>query len=58
MDYHRNSSNIVAARLFWWEHKPKTPAHRQLDPYVDRYRHHTRHIENPWNSVNLSLFYN
>ncbi len=47
VDYRRDSSNTVAARLFRSEHKPKLPANRQLDPYPDRYRRHTRHIEPP-----------
>jgi len=48
MDYYRDSSNPVAARLFWFERKFKIPKNRQLDPYSDRYRHHTHHIAAPW----------
>ena len=56
MDYRRNSSHSVAARLFRSEHQPKVPSNRQLDPYADRYRRHTRHIAPPWGVVNLSRF--
>ena len=44
VDYHRNSNNLVANRLFRSEHKSKLPANRWLDPYFDRYRCHTYHI--------------
>jgi len=56
VDYHRNSSNTVAARLFRSEHKSKVPAHRQLDPRSDRYRRHNHHSAPPWDCVNLSRF--
>ena len=51
MDYHRNSTDTVAARLFWSEHKSKLSAHRQLDSRSDHYRCHTRHIESAWGGV-------
>ena len=44
MDYHRNFSNPMAARLFRWKHKPKFPENRRLDPRSDRYCRHTHHI--------------
>ena len=44
MDYHCNSSNSVAARLFRWEHKSKFSKNRQLDPYSDRYCHHPHYF--------------
>ena len=40
MDYHRNSSNTLAAGFPGWEYKPKITAYRQLDPYFARYRGH------------------
>ena len=45
MDYHRNSGNLVAARLFRSELKLKLPTHRQLDSYPDRSRRDTRRFE-------------
>jgi hypothetical protein len=54
VDYRRNSSNSVAARLFRTEHKYALPAHRQLDSYPDRYRGHSNHLEPPWGGVTLS----
>jgi hypothetical protein len=45
VDHHRNSGSTVAARLFRSEHKSKLPPNRQLDPYFDRYRCHTRRFE-------------
>ena len=45
MDHHRNSCNLVAARLFRPEYQYKDPAHRQLDPYPDCDRRHSRHIK-------------
>jgi hypothetical protein len=48
VDYHRDSSNTVAARLFRSEHKSKIPAHRRLGSYSGRYRRHTHHITLPW----------
>ena len=54
MDYCRNSSNIMAARVIRWENKSKTPKHRQLDSYSDRYRRHPHHIEPAWGDINLS----
>jgi hypothetical protein len=54
VDYHRNSCNTVAARLFRTEHKSKIPGHRQLDSYPDRYRHHTHHLAPAWGGVDLS----
>ena len=40
MDYHRNSSNTLAAGFPGWEYKPKITAYRQLDPCFARYRGH------------------
>ena len=37
MDYHCNSINPVAVRLFRSEHQPKLPANRQLDSHSARY---------------------
>ena len=54
MDYHCNSSNSVAARLFRWEHKSKFSENRQLDPYVDRYRRHPYYFEGVGNRVGPS----
>ena len=56
MDYHHNSSSTVAARLFRSERKSKVTENRQLDSHSARYRHHPRHIEAPWGSVNPSGF--
>lgn len=53
MDYHPNSVHPVAARLFWRKDKPEISAHRQLDSRSDRDRRHTRHIETPWDRVNI-----
>jgi hypothetical protein len=44
MDNNYRSGYSVAARCFRWEIKFKLPEDRQLDPYSDRYRHHTHHI--------------
>lgn len=52
MDYHRNSSSAVVARLFWSEHKPELPENRQLDPSFDRYRCHSRRFEPVGDRVN------
>ena len=52
MDYYRNSGSTVAAGLFRSEHKFKLPADRQLDPYFDRYRRHTRRFEPVGDRVN------
>ena len=54
VDYHRNSSHPVVARLFRSEHKPGFPANRQLDSHSDRDRRHPRHIAPPWCDVTLS----
>ncbi len=45
MDHHRNSGNLVAARLFRTEHKSKLPAHRQLDSHSDCYRRDPHRFE-------------
>ena len=55
MDYYRDSSNPVAARLFWFERKFKIPKNRQLDPYSDRYCRDTDHIALARDVVNLSV---
>jgi hypothetical protein len=36
VDYHCNSGNLMAARLFGWEHKSKLPENRQLDSHSAR----------------------
>jgi hypothetical protein len=51
VDYHRNSTDTVATRLFWSEHKSKFSAHWQLDSRSGYYRCHTRHIETAWGGV-------
>jgi hypothetical protein len=53
VDNHRNSINPVAAWLFWPEYQSKLPSHRQLDPYPDRYRRHTRHLEPASRYINI-----
>lgn len=53
MDYHRNSGNLVAARLFRSEHKLKLPTHRQLDSHPDRSRRDTRRFEPGRDYINL-----
>ncbi len=57
MDYHRNSSYPVAARLFRAEHKSRVPANRRLDPHSDRDRRHPRHIAPPRDNVNISCLF-
>ena len=52
MDYRRNSTNPVAARLFRREHKSKLPENRQLDPYFGRRRGHPRYFEVVGDRVN------
>jgi hypothetical protein len=52
VDNHRNFGSAVVARLFRSEHKPELPANRQLDPYFDRYRCHTRRFEPVGDHVN------
>ncbi len=54
VDYHRNSSNPVAARLFRSEHKSRLPANRRLDSHSDRYRSHPHHITPAGYNVNIS----
>ena len=56
MDYRRNSSHPVAARLFRSEHQSKVPTNRRLDSHSDRYRRHTRHIEPTTCDLKLSRF--
>lgn len=56
MDYHRDFSNTVAARLFWLEHKSKISSYRRLDSLTDRYRRHTHHTVPAWGGVNHSQF--
>ena len=45
VDYHCNSGNPVAARLFGWKHKSKVPENRQLDSHSHRYCHHPNRSE-------------
>ena len=40
VDYHRNSSNPVAARLFRRKYQSQVPEDRRLDSYTDRYCPH------------------
>jgi predicted GH43/DUF377 family glycosyl hydrolase len=53
VDYHRNTTNIVAARCFRSELKPKLPKDWQLDPYFDRYSGNTSHIAVAWDYINI-----
>jgi hypothetical protein len=55
VDYRRNSSNIVVARRFRSELKPKLPTHWQLDPYFDRYSGNTSHIAVAWGDINIII---
>jgi hypothetical protein len=52
VDYHCNSSNPVAARLFGWEHKSKLPENRQLDSHSDRYCPHPHRSERDGDHLN------
>ena len=52
VDYHCNSSNPVAARLFGWEHKSKLPENRQLDSYSARYCPHPNRSERVGDHLN------
>ena len=45
MDYCRNFSNPMAARLFGWKHKSKLPEDRQLDSHPARYCRHPNRSE-------------
>jgi hypothetical protein len=45
MDDYRYPINIVATWLLRPEYQFELPAHRQLDPYPDRYSRDPRHIE-------------
>ena len=54
VDYHRNSNNPVAVRLFGSEHNSKSPTLRSLGSRSDRYRRHSRHIGPPRCNINLS----
>jgi hypothetical protein len=56
VDYHRNSRNPVASRLFRREDQSKVPENRKLDSRPDRYCRHTRHIAPPRSDVNLARF--
>lgn len=53
MDHHRNSCNLVAARLFRSEHKLELPTHRQLDSHPDRSRRDSRRFEPGRDYINL-----
>ena len=54
VDYHCNTSNPVAARLFRREHKSKFSENRQLDPYPDRYCRHPHYFAGVGNRVGPS----
>jgi hypothetical protein len=56
VDYHRNSNNLVAARIFRSEYKSKISENWQLDSRSDRYRRHTHHIEPPRGAITLLRF--
>jgi len=56
VDYRRNITRTVAARLFRPEPEPTIAAHRRLDSHAARNRCHTRHFAAPWSGVNLSFF--
>jgi len=56
VDNHHHSNHTMAAWLFRSEHKSKITTHGQLDPYTDRYRHHTHRIAPPWSVVKLYRF--
>src|SRR5512147_1610927 len=58
VDYHCNSSNPVAARLFGWEHKSKLPENRQLDPYSARYCPHPNRSKRAGDHLVLRFFEN
>ena len=55
MDYHCNSNNPVAARLFGWKHKSKLPEDRQLDSHPARYCHNLGHSEPVRDHLDLRL---
>ena len=57
VDYHRNSSNPVAARLFRSEHKSRLPSNRRLDSHSDRDRRHPYHIAPAGDNVNTSRLF-
>jgi hypothetical protein len=57
VDYHRSSSNPVAARLFRSEYKSRLPANRRLDSHSDRYRNHPHHITPAGDNVNISRLF-
>ena len=56
MDYHRNSNNPVAVRLFGSERNSKPPAFRSLGSRSDRDRRYPRHIGPPRCNMSLSKF--
>jgi hypothetical protein len=53
VDYHRDSGNPVAARLFRSGHKSKDSTNRRLDPYFDRFCRHTHRIERVEDHIDL-----
>jgi hypothetical protein len=55
VDYHRSTTNIMAARRFRAEYKSKLPKDRQLDPYFDRYSGNTSHIAAAWGDINIII---
>jgi len=55
VDYHRNSSNPMAARLFRSEYKSRLSANGRMDPYSARYCRHPRHIAPSWCNVIIAL---
>ena len=52
VDYHRNSINPMAARLFRSQYTSKFSANGRLDPYSDRHRGDPRHFAPVGDHVN------
>jgi hypothetical protein len=56
VDYHRYSIRAMAPGCFWGKLQPTIAKIRQLDPYSDHNRDHTRCITSAWVGVNPLRF--
>jgi hypothetical protein len=56
VDNHHYSFRALAPRCFWGKLQPTIAKIRQLDPYSDHNRDHTRCITSTWVGVNVLRF--
>jgi hypothetical protein len=54
-NYHCSLGSLASWR-FWGEDQPQVAKNRQLDPYSDCTRDHSRCFESAWNLVTVSRF--